>query len=206
MHHSLTAVSERFITLWFILVHLYITDFCSKVAKFKQIRCYPFCWRLLKCLNNRPKAFCVLMSNIEPYFKELIDCYQLEDTISKLFSDTLRVTWTTAGNKCMKPQNGMWTHKSKQACRKSCSAIYPSMYEFSHSFRGVKKWEFTVSCGFSDSSVLTAPRVLLFPLVTSSFCKDKETCAYFQFSQQWLWRKLKMTFCIIQAIRNICLF
>lgn len=47
------------------------------------------------------------MSNIEPYFKELIDSYQLEDTISKLFSDTLRVTWTTAGNKCMKPQNGM---------------------------------------------------------------------------------------------------
>lgn len=62
--------------------------FLSKVAKFKQIRCYPFCWLILKCLNNRLKAFCVLMSNIVPYFKELIDSYQLEDSTRKLFSDT----------------------------------------------------------------------------------------------------------------------
>lgn len=37
VHHSLTAVSERFITLWFILVHLYLTDFCQKLPNLSKL-------------------------------------------------------------------------------------------------------------------------------------------------------------------------
>ncbi len=133
------------------------------------------------------------MNNMSSCSEELTDfsfqsfwadhCQAEKQDFSLLVRQKHTVTWTTTGNMSVKLTDGNHkmarepTYTHRPAGRAAVWNACPSKH-FSHAdenLRGREKWEFTASCGFSGSWVLTAPHRLLLPLVWSSFWKTKRS-------------------------------